>query len=416
MAIAICLLLAFEPLAFGGVLENDIFLLELTAGLLLVTWAAGGMAVRRAHIIGSPLFAPMLCFAGLVAVQLSLNRSAYWYDTWHKALLWAAYAIILFLCVQCFGREAWLLRFGVSAAVFGFLVALFAILQEFAGNGKFYWVFPNPSGGNFFGPYTDHAHYAGLMEMLIPFPLVFAMCRFAPIPLRIVSACLGAVMGASIFLSRSRGGVMAFVIELLVLTLLSARGRPIRPQLRLLSAFCMLLLLWLVLVPPSGLWGSFLQLQDPGPGRITIAKDSLNMMRQRPLLGWGFGTFSVVYPGFRSFYSDRIVNAAHNDFVEIATETGLAGFAVMCWFVWRLYRTGVTRIRHWRHDAGAATSLAALVGCSGLIAHSFTDFNLEIAANAALFFALAAIATVASYAETEESRSIAGSGRLLPSP
>jgi len=89
---------------------------------------------------------------------------------------------------------------------------------------------------------------------------------------------------------------------------------------------------------------------------------------------------------------------------------------VMCWFVWRLYRTGVTRIRHWRHDAGAATSLAALVGCSGLIAHSFTDFNLEIAANAALFFALAAIATVASYAETEESRSIAGSGRLLPSP
>jgi O-antigen ligase len=39
------------------------------------------------------------------------------------------------------------------------------------------------------------------------------------------------------------------------------------------------------------------------------------MVRQRPLLGWGFGTFEVVYPSFRSFYTDLAVNAAHNDFV-----------------------------------------------------------------------------------------------------
>ena len=51
------------------------------------------------------------------------------------------------------------------------------------------------------------------------------------------------------------------------------------------------------------------QLRDPlakAPAdiRLTIVEDSFRMIRQRPLLGWGFGTFPVVYPSFRSFYTD----------------------------------------------------------------------------------------------------------------
>jgi hypothetical protein len=41
-------------------------------------------------------------------------------------------------------------------------------------------------------------------------------------------------------------------------------------------------------------------------------------------------------------------------------------------------------------------SLAAIVGVTGILVHSFTDFNLQIPANAALFFALAALATGSS--------------------
>jgi hypothetical protein len=37
--------------------------------------------------------------------------------------------------------------------------------------------------------------------------------------------------------------------------------------------------------------------------------------------------------------------------------------------------------------------MAALIGCTGLLIHSLSDFNLQIPANAALFFALTAIAT-----------------------
>ncbi len=396
LAIGICLLLAFEPLAFGGVPEVAIFILESVAGIFFLAWAIGGIAHPRATIVFSPLLAPMLLFAALVAGQVILHRPAYWYDSWHKALLWAAYGMLLFLSSQVFRHDAWLGWFGIGATVFGFLVAMFAITQELAGNGRFYWVFPNMAGGNFFGPYANHAHYAGLMELLVPFPLVFAMAAFSPAPLRIAYAFIGAIMGTSIFLSKSRGGVVAFLVQLVALTIFSARGRSMRRQLTLLGFFGVLLVLWLVIVPPSGLWEGFTQVQEAGPGRIAVLKDSLKMVRQRPLLGWGFGNFAVVYPRFRSFYSDLTVNAAHDDFAEIAVETGMLGFALMIWFIYRLYHTGLRSVRHWRHDPDLSTALAALVSCTGLIVHSFMDFNLQVPANAALFFALTAVATARS--------------------
>ena len=37
--------------------------------------------------------------------------------------------------------------------------------------------------------------------------------------------------------------------------------------------------------------------------------------------------------------------------------------------------------------------LAALVGCTGLLVHSFFDFNLQIPANASIFYFLCAVAT-----------------------
>ena len=393
MAIGICLLLFFEPLAFGGVPEPAILILETSAGLLFILWAAGRIAGPDGPLAQSPLFAPILLFAALIAAQLVLNLSAYWYATWEKSLLWAAYGILLFLVSQCLRREPWQWWFAMALTVYGFAVALFAIAQNLAGNGRFYWVYPNQAGGVFFGPYPNHAHYSGLMEMLIPFPLVFAMAAFSSVPVRVFCASAAVVMSSSVFLSKSRGGVFAFVVELAVLTILSAQGRRMRIQVKLLGVFAILLVLWLMMVPPSGLWQSFLQAEEPGPGRLTMLKDSVKMVLHRPLLGWGFGTFYVVYPSFRSFYTNLIVNAAHDDFVELAVETGLVGFALMIWFLYRLYRTGVSRMRHWRHQPRASVTLAALVGCAGLIAHSLMDFNLQVPANAALFFVLTAIAT-----------------------
>ncbi len=398
LAAGICLLLAFGALAFGGVQEWAMCVLEIGAALLVTVWVVRELVNDRLEILSNPLSVPVFLFAGLVAIQLLLHRTAYWYVTWQKALLWAAYAMLGFLTAQCFRDRVSLKRLSIFLGVFGYLVALLAIAPEFAGNGKIYWVVPDQSGSGFFGPYSNHAHYAGLMEMLVPFPLVLAMAGFSPSPMRGLYSFAAVIMSSTIFLSKSLGGIVAFAVELGVLAILSARGRHTRRQVASLALFCLLLLFCLMLLRPSGLWERLTQLQDPldkthAASRITIVEDSFKMVRQRPLLGWGFGTFPIVYPSFRSFYTDLAVNAAHNDFVELLVETGLLGFALMVAFVYLLYRTGIHRVEHWRDDPRTGTRLAALVGCTGLLVHSFFDFNLQIPANAALFFALAAVAT-----------------------
>jgi O-antigen ligase len=164
------------------------------------------------------------------------------------------------------------------------------------------------------------------------------------------------------------------------------------------------------------------RLGDLSPGiRLNITKDSLRMFSQRPIWGWGLGTFPTVYPSFRSFYTNLFVNEAHNDYAQLLVETGLLGFALMLWFVISLYRHGLPTSRRWEFKWDGAVSLAALLGCTGILFHSFVDFNLQIPANAAMFYMLCGLAASGPLAELSKrarsgaSRNKGIGGRRTPS-
>jgi O-antigen ligase len=197
-------------------------------------------------------------------------------------------------------------------------------------------------------------------------------------------------MASTIFLSGSRGGMLSFVLEIVVfgaLTLVQKRN----PRVALgMVAVCVLVLAFLVFLGKGQVLG---RLGDLGPGiRLNITKDCLRMFSHRPVLGWGLGTFPTVYPSYRSFYTNLFVNEAHNDYAQLLVETGLLGFGLMLWFLVRLYRSGWPTSRRWEFKWDGAVSLAALLGCTGLLLHSFVDFNLQIPANAAMFYVLCGLA------------------------
>ena len=59
--------------------------------------------------------------------------------------------------------------------------------------------------------------------------------------------------------------------------------------------------------------------------RFNIDRDGLRMFLKKPVLGWGLGTFPVVYPQFRTFYTNFFINEAHNDYLQLLVEMGLLG-------------------------------------------------------------------------------------------
>jgi len=295
--------------------------------------------------------------------------------------------------------------------VYGAAVASFAVLQGLAPNGKLYWIRALEQGGSIYGPYVNRNHYAGLMEMLTPFPLVLAATRMTDGNRKIAVAGIAALMAASIFLSGSRGGMVAFVAQMIVLGVLLIRKRDSGwKQPLMLGGFLAVVIVFLVWMGGNELTRRLASIHSEareeisGGVRVSIDRDCLRMLIRRPLLGWGLGTFPIVYPEFRSFYTTFFVNQAHNDYLQLLVETGVAGFSIAVWFLVLVFRRAARKLKNWTENASGTMTVAALLGCIGILVHSLLDFNLQIPANAALFYVLCALAASAPLLESQRRR------------
>jgi len=389
--IGICFLLFFGVLSFGAVETWSASILEAGTAMLFLAWAGRRVIDGGLTIQGSPLYAPAFLFGAVVAAQLGFGITSYRYATLISSLQYLAYGSLVFLTIQSLTNERSAKIVLWALTVFGFTLAVFAIAQDLTSNGKIYWLRTLHNGGSIFGPYVNHDHYAGLMEMLVPIPIVLSLGSMFRGGKRALVGFAGIVMAGTIVLSQSRAGTASFLAEMgLLLGLLVWRKRNGR-MAAALAAVCLMVLAFVVWLGTAALWHHFTELQDWM--RVAMTKDGLRMFWHQPVLGYGLGTFTTVYPQFRSFYTNLFVNAAHNDYVQILVETGLTGFAAVLWFMVEVYRAGLGNVEGWNRDYSRALGLAALVGCTGLLVHSFFDFNLQIPANACVFYFLCAVST-----------------------
>ena len=88
------------------------------------------------------------------------------------------------------------------------------------------------------------------------------------------------------------------------------------------------------------------------------------MIRDRPLRGFGLGTFTDAYPAYALADYGAVLNHVHNDWLEFAVEGGLPFAALMVF------------------TAGAAVRLAAkhlwALGLSFVFLHACVDFPLAV--------------------------------------
>jgi len=393
-------LLLFGPLAFGVREPWSVFVLEAGAASLVVLWAWRQAASGELRVSGSPLFPPMLAFAALILLQLALGWTTYRYETLSHLFLYCAYGALGFLLVQCLRKAAQIKTLAIVLTAYGSVLALFAVMQSLGANSKLYWLRTPRFGGWIYGPYVNHNHYAGLMEMLVPIPLVLALTGYVRGRHKLLAAAAAAVMASTVFLSGSRGGMLAIAVEGVVLAAFLIK-RQTGPRVALaLGVFLVIvvgMLTWLgggELTKRMASIRSEAKAEISGGTRVAIDRDGLRMFAKKPVLGWGLGTFPEVYPQYRSFYTNFWVNAAHNDYVQLLVEMGALGFAAMLWFVAVMYRSAAKKLNHWHSDLNGAIALAALLGCTGILVHSLLDYNLQIPANAALFYAWSVLAAL----------------------
>jgi O-antigen ligase len=393
-------LLMFAPLAFGAVEWWAIFIMEAGAALLLCLWSIRQYSSGELQLSLHPLFSPMFVFAVVIGIQIAVRLSAYHYATVSQALLYCAFGIYCFITVQALRRTRQLRTLTIVLSSYGFAIATFALIQSMSSNGKLYWLRTPRQPGWIYGPYVSHNHYAGLMEMLLPIPLVFCLTRFARGPRKTMAAVSAAIMASTIFLSGSRGGMVAFSAQMTLLAVFLIAKRTYRR-----TAVALILFLGIVLGLLTWIGGSELthrltsistetRTELSGGTRMAINRDGLKMFARKPVLGWGLAVFPEAFPEFRTFYTNFFINRAHNDYLQLLVEMGTLGFATMLWFMVIVFRKSLGKTRNWTESPNGAVAVATLLGISGILVHGFVDSNLQIPANTALFYVFCTLAAM----------------------
>lgn len=158
--------------------------------------------------------------------------------------------------------------------------------------------------------------------------------------------------------------------------LASARGLlPVRTAAVALGGAIALSAVFTAVVGWDVIWNRFQQ-ADPYQARREMLHSSVQMVSERPVMGFGLGTWPTAYPAYALFDDGLFANQAHNDWAQWAVEGGLPLAAVMAVFALLLGRMA------WNSLWG--------FGLVALLLHSIVDYPMQQRpALAGWFFAMA---------------------------
>jgi O-antigen ligase len=404
----IFVIVAFAVLSHGAVEPWARGILECASGLLLVVWALQSyFADEERDIVLPHLLLPMFALALLVFLQWAFRLTASRFSTRTELLLLLSMVILLFLAAQAFRSLADWRTFAWFTMLLAFFVAGFGILQHLTFNGKLYWFREMRYGGIPFGPFANRNHFAGFAELVLPMSLVPLLLGRVRRDRLVIVGILAVIPLSAILLSASRGGVISLFAELafllLVVLLRRAGGRHLYVGgLVLVAAFATVS--WLGVNQMLSRFSSLQSLEVAQSKRASMRHGAWKIFLDHPVLGTGLGTLQQVYPPYETLYDGKIVNHAHNDYLEALAEIGAIGGFCCAWFLGAVFLGALRRLQDEGNSFANTLRLCGWTGCCGLLVHSLVDFNLHIPANLLLFLLMSLLASAEISQPTQENK------------
>jgi O-antigen ligase len=249
------------------------------------------------------------------------------------------------------------------------------------------------------GLYVCPNHLAGLLEVLGIFGLSILWWSRWPTWAKLLIGYATGVCYLGLVLTGSRGGYLSAVTSLLVFAGLSlwtlrSAGSTLFWRIGGLGALAALIIGGAVAFSvhkSDYLSGRAQNVFDVKNIRIELWRAALQQWKTEPLFGTGSGTYLYYGRQFRSPVMQLDPVRAHNDYLDLLAEYGLAGAAGFLIFLalhlrsgWKNFkRLGPRRVAVSARllSNGMALQIGAIAAVSAYVVHSIFDFNLHIPAN-----------------------------------
>jgi O-antigen ligase len=318
---------------------------------------------------------PTIRVAGAMAVAVGLTLTAARMATTRSGLP----ALLTIIAVTC----------GV--------IAVLGLAGEGGAPEKVLLVRSNTAGGGVYGPYVNSNHFAAGIELSLPAALVLLAAAVRNLPrsgsarqraavTALAAAVVIVVAGAAVMRSSSRGGVLFLAAALVLTAGLWPRPRRARRWLWLAGVAVLLIgglaLAWTRLPELRDGFSEILVVEGvEGNTRWDFWAGTVDSFARSPLVGSGLGSYRYVIGLDKPATGTAVLEQAHNDWLEWASTTGLAGLVILAAF---LVSVGMTlnprKVRHLRFDLRYPLAGGAVALCATAL-HEVVGFGLQTPIN-----------------------------------
>lgn len=323
-----------------------------------------------------------------------------------------SYMGVFFLGVNLFDSRKRIKRIVLAMIVAGVVEAFLGIFQMLTKSRGIFWFWQSAyKTGGYFGSFVNPNHFATYMGLvtcmgiglLISRPKIpfypsneswrHYLSRFeAYMSKNILLIFLLTIMGASIFLSLSRGGILCFLFTLVFIFVFQGiRASKKKRILVIITGLIFIFLIWIGIDPVIKELSTLLKLTRKSPERTIAWKNSLDIIKDYMFMGVGWGNFRNIFPLYKSATLRSFWDHAHNEYVEYLVETGIIGFVL---FYGGLFSCLFIVVKRWfkRNEVfSVGITLGGISAIFLLLMDNMITFNLHIPSIAFLFFLILAI-------------------------
>jgi len=283
-------------------------------------------------------------------------------------------------------RASWLVAGLVAGTIAGILLGALQVTSADYATSPWY-LYEETSFGIATGFFANGNHMGILLVTTLPFlAAVLASARTADkrrnsaIMLVVAAVALLMVVGIALNRSLAAYGLALPVLAASAIILLPPRSRW-RRWIALLAG---LLLVGAVATLATSSTRSGTEAETSVQTRQEMLSTTARAIRDFMPWGSGLGSFRSIYQLYvdPSQFTNVYVVHAHNDYAELALETGVPGALLMIAFL-ALWARGVRRA--WSHSDAGPYARAASIASAAILVHSIVDFPLRTSAIAAAF-------------------------------
>jgi len=283
--------------------------------------------------------------------------------------------------------------------------------------------------------YNDHTAYGAILAMFVPIMFGFGFDKSDKRSLRIIAFVLFGILMVALFLSYSRAAWLSVVFAILVYLLILFRIRfrwilaAIALVLTIFFTFKFEILETLEKNKQDSSANFIEHIQsianissDPSNlERVNRWQSALRMFGDRPILGWGPGTYQFEYAPFQRSMEKTIISTnagdkgnAHSEYIGPLAESGLFGMLTFLAIVILIIRTGIRVYRNAERKEVKLLSLITVLSFVTYAVHSLMNNFLDTDKASVPFWAFAAIIVALDVYHSGPAKPLAGKTETLP--